>query len=165
MFKTNGEKALAAICLITVLMIAMVFVTGAGQSTTATSSVDAAVVQYFERMPDDSYRISAEELKALLDSKADVFVLDLRSETDYQKDHISGAANIPFADLGKRYKEIPQEKLVVLYCYTGQNGGQAVAAMNLLGYEAKSVSGGWDNGWLVLSGGNTAPASDSSCGS
>lgn len=150
MFKSSGEKALAAVCIITIIFISLVFLSGAGQSGKPSESIEPAVLKYFERMPDDQYRISAEELVPLLESNT-VFILDIRNTFDYEKDHIKGAMNIPFAQLGQNLAKIPKDKPVVLYCYTGQNGGQAVAALNLLGYEAKSLSGGW-GGWVSATG-------------
>ncbi len=150
MFKSNGEKALAAVCMVSIIFISMVFVTGIGKDANASESIEPAVLKYFERMPDDQYRMGAEELVPLLESN-DIFVLDIRNASDYEKDHIKGAANIPFAEVGQNLDQIPKDKLVVLYCYTGQNGGQVVAALNLLGYNAKSLSGGW-GGWGALSG-------------
>lgn len=172
MFKTNGEKALLAVCLITIVFISLVFITGVGKEAKATDSqVEPAVLKYFERMPDDHYRMSAGELIPLVESGEDIFLLDIRNASDYEKDHIKGAVNIPFADLGAKLDQIPKDKPIVLYCYTGQNGGQAVAVLNLMGYNAKSLSGGW-NGWVselgkFSNGGAPAaqPADSASCSS
>lgn len=157
MFKSNGEKALMAVCLITIIFIGMVFITGIGKDSAADGAIEPAIQKYFERMPDDQYRMSVEELQPLLEANGNLFILDIRNASDYAKDHIPGAVNIPFAQLGRNYQQIPKDKLVVLYCYTGQNGGQAVTALSLLGYQAKSLSGGW-GGWTSA----VSPAGESS---
>ena len=36
-------------------------------------------------------------------------------------------------------------KTLIVYCYTGQTAGQAVAALRMLGYDAISLRGGMGN--------------------
>ena len=60
--------------------------------------------------------ISAAELKTLLEnSDAHVFLLDVQSESNFQKKHIRGAKNIPLEELEERAKEIPAGREVVVY--------------------------------------------------
>ncbi|MFZ5944393.1 MAG: rhodanese-like domain-containing protein [Bacillota bacterium] len=167
MFKTNGEKALLSICLVTMIFVGIALVNGTGKEVKAQDSpLEPAVFWYFERMPDDQYRINADELKVLLDAQKDIFILDIRNAEDYDKEHIPGAVNIPFVEVGNRMNEIPKNKPVVLYCYTGQNGGQVTALLNISGYYTRSLSSGW-GGWLkelastaavVPAGGNASSA-------
>lgn len=165
MFKTNGEKALLAVCVVTIVFMGMALVTGVGNEVKADESpVEPAVFWYFERMPDDHYRISGDELQSLLKANKEIFILDIRNAEDYEKDHIEGAVNIPFVQVGDNLDKIPKNKLVVLYCYSGQNGGQVVALLNILGYHAKSLSGGW-GGWLAALGKPNVPATNPATGS
>lgn len=59
--------------------------------------------------------VSVVEVKQELDRKADFDLIDVRPAEDYRKSHISGARNIPFYDMEKRYIEVPKDKWVVLY--------------------------------------------------
>ncbi|MDK2824739.1 MAG: hypothetical protein PWQ67_1261 [Clostridia bacterium] len=161
MIKTNGEKALLAVCLITIIFVGMALVSGIGKEVKASQSpIEPAVFWYFERMPDDSYRISGEELKTLMDTNKNLFILDIRNAEDYEKDHIEGAINIPFKKIGDNLDKIPKDRLVIVYCYSGQNGGQVVALLNISGFYAKSLSGGW-GGWLQASGQHIVSPSNS----
>jgi len=40
------------------------------------------------------------------------------------------------------FGQLPQDKKLVVYCYTGQTAGQAVAGLRMLGYDAVSLNGG-----------------------
>ncbi len=63
-------------------------------------------------------RISAPEVKELMNHGADLVIVDLRSDLSYQTDgvKIAGAVHIPPRDFEARYKEIPQGRTVVMYC-------------------------------------------------
>lgn len=65
-----------------------------------------------------SARVTAEQLKSMLDADGQVVVIDLRNSLDYDADpaKIPGAVRIPPADLDSRYEEIPLDREVVLYC-------------------------------------------------
>ncbi len=60
-------------------------------------------------------RISAEDLRAQLGRNA-VTVIDVRQATDYQRGHIAGAINIPFASVETQLDSIPKDKPIVTYC-------------------------------------------------
>jgi membrane protein DedA with SNARE-associated domain len=63
-------------------------------------------------------RISAPELKTLLERGENVVVVDLRSDLTYRVDglKVKGAIHIPPAQFDRRYKEIPAGRTVVMYC-------------------------------------------------
>src|SRR6185503_11058709 len=63
----------------------------------------------------DAPRISAGDLKALLEKKQAV-VVDVRAREAYAAGHIEGALSIPLAELESRLKELPKDKDVVAYC-------------------------------------------------
>ncbi|HEY5567895.1 MAG TPA: rhodanese-like domain-containing protein [Gammaproteobacteria bacterium] len=67
-------------------------------------------------------RITAEELRQLIDEKADVVIVDTRDALSYEYGHIPGAINIyydPTADPTTReliLVALPGDKLIALYC-------------------------------------------------
>lgn len=63
-------------------------------------------------------RISAPELKSLLDRGEEVVIVDLRSGLDYQVGgvKIRGSIHIPPVEFEARYREIPAGGPVVMYC-------------------------------------------------
>jgi hypothetical protein len=79
---------------------AAVLLAGAGQAAPPDSPVEY---------------IKVDELKRLLDGRARVDVIDVRTASEYAELHIRGARSIPLRLLPDRVKEIPRIGLVVFY--------------------------------------------------
>lgn len=160
MFNTNGAKALIGVCVITIVFLGLTLALGVGEQVQAEDmAVNGLINNYFERMPDDLYRVTAETLASLIEFNKDgLYIVDIRDAKDYEIQHIEGAINIPFKEIGSKVSTFPKDKLIVVYCYTGQNGGQVVSLLNIAGYKAKSLSGGYNNGWMIAFVQNTASA-------
>jgi membrane protein DedA with SNARE-associated domain/rhodanese-related sulfurtransferase len=99
-------------------------------------------------------RISAPELKELLDRGVATVIVDLRSDLSYQVDgvKVTGALWIPPEDFEERYTEIPRGQPVVMYCNCPNEATSARMARLLTekGYhEVRPLLGGLD-GWLEL---------------
>lgn len=69
----------------------------------------------------DIPRITNDELKALIEKKADIVILDAQLKSIYDTGHIKGAISFPWkADLTESdVSELPKDKLVVTYCDCG----------------------------------------------
>ncbi|MFA7661910.1 MAG: rhodanese-like domain-containing protein, partial [Anaerovoracaceae bacterium] len=99
--------------------------------------------------------ISPEKVKEIVDSGSDEYViLSVRQAVDYAEAHVPGAMNIPFgAGMQEAFADLPQDKTIVVYCYTGHTASQTVGILRLLGYEALNMSFGMGSvetkvGWL-----------------
>ncbi len=53
-----------------------------------------------------------------MDKGEDIVIIDVRTGEDYQGSRIKikGAVRIPIVQLEERYKEIPKDKQIILYC-------------------------------------------------
>lgn len=99
-------------------------------------------------------RVKVEELKQMIDSQADMVVIDTRDSASYEAGHIKGAINIyynPTADPTERQMmliALPMEKLIVTYCDCTDDANSANLADELykLGYDRDKVK--------VLAGGS-----------
>lgn len=90
-----------------------------------------------------NYKVSEDNLKQLIDDEEDSYILSVRSADSYAEGHIKGAVNLPFGnDMAAGFADLPTDKPIVVYCYTGQTAGQTVATLRLLGYNAVSLNGG-----------------------
>lgn len=72
----------------------------------------------------------------------EMFLVDLRNKSSYERGHIKGAVNIPFEDLEDRLTELPRETPIVFYC---SRGGQSMLACNHLqprGWQVVNTAGG-----------------------
>jgi len=98
------------------------------------------------------------------DNLEDYFVLNYFGEEDYlgtggygTPGHIPGAFQFtPFASMGidEMLGNIPADKTVVVYCWTGQHSSQVTAYLNMLGYDAVSLKFGSNNLFHTLLTGN-----------
>jgi membrane protein DedA with SNARE-associated domain len=61
-------------------------------------------------------RITPEELRSKLDAGEDVFVIDLRSQREFDQDAIPGAMHMPTDQLADRHRDIPRDRDVILFC-------------------------------------------------
>jgi len=112
--------------------------------------IQAAVTDYFAKLAElkgttyANYKISEDEAKKLLDAEdSSVMFLSIRKAEDFAKGHIEGAMNIPFAKgMEASFDQLPKDKKIIVYCYSGQTAGQTVAILRLLGYDAVSLNSG-----------------------
>jgi predicted sulfurtransferase len=67
-------------------------------------------------------RITAEELKQLMDNKGEYILVDTRNSVSYDYTHIKGAINIHYDPQGDPFslemmlRALPRNKLIILYC-------------------------------------------------
>lgn len=106
--------------------------------------VKARAMSYFARFPEDTHVVSAKDFLSRVASGEDIFIMDLRSAEDYAKGHVKGAVNVPFgSDIAKALGQIPDNKPVLVYCYTGQTASQTTALLNVAGKPVTNVRSGF----------------------
>lgn len=69
--------------------------------------------------------ITAEELRELLDSDADLSIVDIRPPSQFRRGHIPGSENVPFTELTARIAEFTGRDRIVTVCPVGQSSVQA----------------------------------------
>jgi rhodanese-related sulfurtransferase len=76
-------------------------------------------------------------------------IVDVRSQAEYDEDHIPGAVHIPFFSIGSGLHGIDFQKkeAVVLYCEHGPRAGVAGLTLFLSGYEQVYSLEGHMKGW------------------
>lgn len=70
-------------------------------------------------------------------------LVDLRSVSEFELEHVDGAVNIPFSQLEEHLEELKRDKPIILYCrgLFCTYANRAAAFLNKRGYHAYSVSG------------------------
>lgn len=141
-------KVLSMTLVLTLVFALMGFVSPASAAPAAPNAeLTKAVNEYFAKMPADIYKIGEKDSIAKVKAGEKIFVLDIRSAADYKKGHIKGAVNAPWGTaISDNFKNLPIDRPVMVYCYTGQTAGQTVALLNIAGFNAKSVNLGWNLG-------------------
>ncbi|WP_018306901.1 rhodanese-like domain-containing protein [Desulfitobacterium hafniense] len=156
---------------LTVLLVLSLVLTGcssSSSSTPATAStqqqpeapptpkvnvVQEAAEAYFAKMPADVYKIPEKDFIAKVKANEEMFIMDVRQAKDYEAGHIKGAVNIPWGEaIAQNLVNLPKDKTIMVYCYTGQTAGQTVALLNVAGFNAKSVNLGWTLGISKVEG-------------
>ena len=99
---------------------------------------------------DDVVTVTAEQVKAFMDARERLVLIDLRPRSEFQKSHLPGARSVPMQELEKRFREIPQSGRVVLYCDCPQNQviEQAYQLLKDYGYRNTAVLSDPFNDWL-----------------
>ena len=52
------------------------------------------------------------------------YIVDVRTADEYRQGHIPGVNLVPLNDLGRRYKEIPQDREVYVICRSGSRSAR-----------------------------------------
>ncbi len=82
----------------------------------------------------------------MIDSKADIVVVDNQPKSEYNKVHIPGAVNFPWAMEIEGPADLPRDKLLILYCGCAHEEDSASVAKQLIenfGYnDIKLLKGG-----------------------
>ena len=113
-------------------------------------TIEAAYRAYYSDMagkvgtPVANNIIAEAEAKRILDANDRNYAfVSIRRAADFANGHIAGATNIPWGQgMDQFFPNLDARKTLIVYCYTGQTAGQAVAMLRLLGYDAVSLRGG-----------------------
>jgi rhodanese-related sulfurtransferase len=94
--------------------------------------------------------VSVEQVKAFLDAREKVILVDLRPGGEFQKARLPGALSVPIRELAKRYAEIPRSGRVVLYCDCPQNEiiDDGYMLLKDYGYRNTAVMSDGFQGWV-----------------
>lgn len=80
-------------------------------------SMPACMKPKFKRFPE--LEIEPEQLQWRIQNDFDFELIDVRSYEDFEKGHLPGAKHFPAEDIYQNLELIPKDKLVILYCGTG----------------------------------------------
>jgi rhodanese-related sulfurtransferase len=97
----------------------------------------------------DAPFVSGEDLKKMIETQENIFIVDLRDQVDRKSGWIKNSVNIPLIDIQDRHQEIPKDTKVVLLDVYGKQ--TYTAARYLASKKHKSLyrlEGGFLNGWI-----------------
>lgn len=84
---------------------------------------------------------------------AGAFLIDTRTQVEYDAGHIEGATLIPNTQLRERLAEVPVDRPVVLYCGVGIRGYLSERILRQNGVtDVANVTGGWKTWGTALQG-------------
>jgi rhodanese-related sulfurtransferase len=87
--------------------------------------------------------LAYEDLASLLaDESANVLLLDVRTQAEFDQGHIAGAVLSPFDALETMFKEQDKSRPIVVYCRSGNRSSTALRTLTRMGYTNVSDFGG-----------------------
>ena len=112
------------------LIIIVALISGCGQQATPAPATAA------------NGEIDLATLPALLDpatvnqlrERADVLLIDVREQAEYNEGHIPGITLIPMGEIPGRLAEIPKDKTVVVTCRSGNRSSQVASYLQQQGF-------------------------------
>jgi len=146
-------------CFSAVMLLAMIALFGCSGQKADKTPAKADIKESAEETQSSSKpltpqgaEISVDELKKILDNKEDVFLLDVRSQREFDAVHVPDVdLVIPHTQVAQQADKLPQDKnrLIDVICRTGHRSGIAVETLKSLGYtNVHNVVGG-TNAWVA----------------
>lgn len=90
--------------------------------------------------------ISPQELKARLDRRDPIVLLDVRQDWETRLCRLESAVHIPIEEIEFRAEELNAEDEIVVYCHVGQRSAIVAEYLTQLGFtNARNLVGGLDN--------------------
>ncbi len=106
--------------------------------------------------------VDAKAFAALIKTKTDGQLVDVRTPGEFQGGYIAGAMNLDFngSDYGRQVASLDKNKPVLVYCLSGGRSASAAKGMRNAGFkEVIELQGGimsWNKNGLPLAGANNA---------
>lgn len=113
--------------IIAILLVLSMFVVGCANTTEKTEASEAAMV----------IKITAEEAKTRLDNESGIILVDVRTEDEYNVEHIPDAILLPLDNIADDAEVmIPdKEAIYFVYCRSGNRSATASAQLVEMGYK------------------------------
>ena len=89
-------------------------------------------------------QITQDEAKSIMDSEESYILLDVRTQEEYDAEHIEGAILIPDYEIEIKAESILTDKnaLILVYCRSGRRSKNAASQLVTLGYTNIKEFGG-----------------------
>ncbi|GAB63783.1 MAG: rhodanese-like domain-containing protein [Candidatus Jettenia sp.] len=91
--------------------------------------------------------ITPKQAKELIDHEKDIFILDVRTEEEYDKVHLKSANLIPIQELEQNIERIPKDKQVIVHCAAGVRSAKACKLLKDKGLKELYNMEGGINKW------------------
>lgn len=128
--------------------------TNGGSSQTAAPAQTSASGEAGKSPAAEYKKITAKEAKDRIDSGAEIIILDVRTQEEYDAGHIQGAILIPNETITDEMPDLlpDLDAEILIYCRSGNRSAQAANKLIAIGYTNVSDFGGiidWPYGTVV----------------
>jgi len=90
--------------------------------------------------------ISVQDLQALREANADIFILDVRNQDEYDLCNMGGHL-IPFNELPQRLDELNRNQHIIIHCHAGGRSRRATELLLKEGFKQVSNLRGGITAW------------------
>jgi adenylyltransferase/sulfurtransferase len=112
------------------------------------SILSKPLLYYYQRSQLDD--ISVTEFNTLRTQKVPIALIDVRSDSEYQTEHIPDAISIPVTIMEQKIdtvKELVANKRLVTYCSTGPRSYEALIILKKYQINGVNLKGGFEAWW------------------
>ena len=71
------------------------------------------------------------------------FLVDVRSNTEFQEGHVIGSVNIPLDQISQNLSKFNSKNQIVVFCRSGMRSSQAKSILNQNGFTNVTNGGTW----------------------
>lgn len=96
-------------------------------------------------------KITAQELKTLIDNKEKVVLIDVRTQQERDEAHIPGSVHMPLDTL-ESVTALPEGNKRVIYCRSGKRSMKAIEILSSKGFTGLTNLEGGINAWIEAGG-------------
>ena len=86
-------------------------------------------------------------LDAIDSAPPNAILLDVREPEEFAREHVSGAVNVPQADLATRLDEIPRDRPILTICQSGSRSLRSAQFLQQQGYQSVATVVGGPRAW------------------
>ena len=86
--------------------------------------------------------IYVEDLKTKIENRENPYILDVRTNDEYDRGHIRNVIHIPLDELRQNLDKLDKSKEIYVHCYTGLRSYIACMILKQNGYNVKNIIGG-----------------------
>jgi phage shock protein E len=119
------KPAVQLVMVAVVAFIVYLIASGGGSSSSSALAPDVST--------DEAYKMY---------QQSDVFVVDVRTQEEWDEYHIPNTTLIPLDELPNRLSEVPKDKQILVVCRSGNRSQQGRDILLSAGYNATSMTGG-----------------------
>ena len=89
------------------------------------------------------YLEPAKLMELVENPRADIWIIDVRSSSDYAKGHIPTAKNFSSSEVMERLDGLPKSQYLIVYCETGIRAEMVISKLEKEGYTRMMNWGGY----------------------
>lgn len=75
--------------------------------------------------------------------KNGAIILDVRSQAEFENNHIKGAINMPLSTVSKKMNKLKKDKVIITCCASGARSASAKSILKINGFTEVYNGGSW----------------------